>query len=59
MVAQCMRHHDFFEGVRARLIDRDGKPKWNPDRISEIPEELVLKHFDPPWKGMHPLSDLE
>ena len=59
MVAQCMRHHDFFEGVRARLIDRVGKPKWNPDRISDIPEELVLKHFDPPWKGLHPLSDLE
>ena len=30
------RHPDYIEGVRARLVDRDDKPKWNPDRIHAV-----------------------
>jgi len=30
------RHPDYIEGIRARLVDRDDKPKWNPDRIDLV-----------------------
>lgn len=29
-------HPDFLEGVRARLIDKDDRPRWQPDAIHEV-----------------------
>ena len=39
--------HDFFEGVRALLIDKDQKPKWNPPTIEGVTPALVEEHFEP------------
>lgn len=30
------RHPDYIEGVRARLVDRNHKPKWKPDSLSKV-----------------------
>jgi enoyl-CoA hydratase/carnithine racemase len=30
------RHPDYIEGIRARLVDRDDKPTWNPGRIDLV-----------------------
>jgi enoyl-CoA hydratase/carnithine racemase len=30
------RHHDYLEGVRARLLDRDNKPRWRPAKIDQV-----------------------
>jgi enoyl-CoA hydratase len=31
-----IRHPDYIEGVRARLLDKDNMPHWNPDKISKV-----------------------
>lgn len=36
---------DFFEGVRALLIDKDNSPVWKPPFIEEVKDERVAAHF--------------
>ena len=31
-----IRHPDYLEGIRARLIDRDDQPRWQPASIEEV-----------------------
>lgn len=37
---------DFYEGVRAVLIDRDQKPVWNPVTVEDVTDEMVAAHFE-------------
>lgn len=38
---------DFFEGVRALLVDKDKSPRWRPDGLSAVPDGDIEKLFDP------------
>ncbi|XP_073817555.1 3-hydroxyisobutyryl-CoA hydrolase isoform X1 [Musca autumnalis] len=46
MVVRHLENSDFKEGVRALLIDKDQKPKWNPTTLEAVTEERVQSFFD-------------
>lgn len=42
---RCMLDKDFYEGVRAVVIDKDQKPVWNPSRIEDVTKEKLDWYF--------------
>ncbi len=48
MSVQCTRQHDFVEGVRALLVDKDRAPRWRPDSLAAVDDALLEAHFQPP-----------
>lgn len=47
---------DLLEGVRARLIDKDNRPRWNPARLGDVRQEDVARYFSR-HTGAHPLAE--
>jgi enoyl-CoA hydratase len=41
----CIAGHDFIEGIRAAIIDKDRNPHWRPETIEAVTEEIVDRHF--------------
>lgn len=36
---------DFYEGVRAVLIDKDNQPRWRPATLEAVEREMIEHHF--------------
>ena len=36
---------DFYEGVRAVLVDRDNSPQWTPPFLQDVTDEFVDQYF--------------
>ena len=47
MVQRCQASGDFYEGVRAMLVDKDRKPNWKPSDINKVDEIWVNHFFEP------------
>ena len=41
------RSSDFYEGVDAALIRKDGCPRWHPPHLEEVSEEDIKSLFEP------------
>ncbi len=40
-----MRSHDFYEGVRALLLDKDKNPQWSPEALDKLAFEQINSLF--------------
>jgi len=41
----CVAGHDFIEGIRAAIVDKDRNPAWRPDRLEAVTPDIVDRHF--------------
>ena len=41
----CMAGHDFYEGIRAVLVDKDNTPVWQPATVAEVDDETIERAF--------------
>jgi enoyl-CoA hydratase len=45
IVSRIVEGHDFYEGVRAAIIDKDGAPQWRPASLDAVDPSTVERHF--------------
>jgi enoyl-CoA hydratase/carnithine racemase len=59
LVYNCFEQGDVIEGIRALLIDKDNKPRWQRSRIEDVTQSDVDAFFAPRWTAsQHPLASL-
>ncbi len=47
LACRFLEGHDFYEGVRAALIDKDWTPHWQPARLEDVRPDHVEAYFQP------------
>jgi enoyl-CoA hydratase len=45
IVSRVAYGEDFYEGIRAVIIDKDNSPRWRPAHLAEVSEAEVDRHF--------------
>ena len=47
IVSRIVRGHDFYEGVRAVVVDKDNAPHWRPATLEEVGADDIAAYFAP------------
>ena len=47
IVSRVLDGDDFYEGVRAQIIDKDRNPGWKPERLSDVDSADIDRYFAP------------
>ncbi|MGI8526805.1 MAG: enoyl-CoA hydratase/isomerase family protein [Pseudolabrys sp.] len=47
IVSRVIHGHDFYEGVRAVITDKDNSPRWRPQSLAQVSAADVERHFAP------------
>ncbi len=51
LVQRFLAGHDFREGIRALIIDKDNQPRWRPELLAEVSPVAVDAYFAPLPEG--------
>jgi len=51
VATRVVQRHDFVEGVRALLVDKDNRPRWNPPSPEGVSEHMIDTIFAPMPEG--------
>jgi enoyl-CoA hydratase/carnithine racemase len=47
LVSRFLLAHDFVEGIRAVIVDKDQTPVWHPATLAQVDDRNVEKYFAP------------
>jgi len=47
IVSRVAYGKDFYEGIRAVIVDKDNRPRWHPATLAEVTDASVEAHFAP------------
>ena len=47
ILKRILKDNDFYEGVRAAIVDKDGAPRWDPASFDDVSTEKVQSYFLP------------
>jgi enoyl-CoA hydratase len=58
IAARVSAHHDFLEGVRALIVEKDNKPRWDPTTLAGVTDAMLDEIFAPlpaseEWSPLH------
>ena len=42
---QILHNPDFYEGIRAAVIDKDRNPAWSPARLAQVHDATIDRFF--------------
>ncbi|KFB10461.1 enoyl-CoA hydratase/isomerase family protein [Nitratireductor basaltis] len=51
ILRQMLIGHDFYEGVRAALVDKSRDPSWQPATLEDVGEDEIERYFSAPEGG--------
>ncbi|MEA3000964.1 MAG: enoyl-CoA hydratase [Sphingomonadales bacterium] len=51
VASRVVQRHDFVEGVRALLVDKDNQPAWDPPTPEDVTQHLIDTIFAPMPEG--------
>ncbi|MGO9672612.1 MAG: enoyl-CoA hydratase/isomerase family protein [Methylocella sp.] len=47
IAARILEGADYYEGVRAAIVDKDRRPRWRPDAVDAVSEAEIDAYFEP------------
>lgn len=55
IVSRILLENDFYEGIRAAIVDKDQDPAWSPTQFGQVDSATLASYFEEPPEGDLPL----